>query len=104
MAKAIKMKQLTLIVPYWVACSGSDHLFGKREINIESLCAYGRGEEGVFMIVTDNNAKAKKILTEMGAEVKTEEVIAGGGGQQTGPAAEGGQEVSEPTSTSTTST
>ena len=28
------------------------------------------------MIVTDNNAKAKKILNQMGAEVKTEEVIA----------------------------
>ena len=37
---------------------------------------YGMGDEGYFMIVTDNNAKAKKILTQMGAEVKTEEVIA----------------------------
>jgi hypothetical protein len=32
-------------------------------------------QEGVFMIITDNNAKAKKILTQMGAEVEVEEVI-----------------------------
>jgi len=28
------------------------------------------------MIVTDNNAKAKKVISQMGAEVKVEEVIA----------------------------
>jgi hypothetical protein len=28
------------------------------------------------MIVTDNNAKAKKVISQMGAEVKEEEVIA----------------------------
>jgi len=28
------------------------------------------------MIVTDNNAKAKKVISQMGAEVKVEKVIA----------------------------
>jgi hypothetical protein len=34
------------------------------------------GDEGSFMIVTDNNAKAKKVIAQMGAEVKVEDVIA----------------------------
>jgi hypothetical protein len=34
------------------------------------------GEQGVFMLVTDNNAKAKRILTQMGAEVIQEEIVA----------------------------
>jgi len=33
------------------------------------------GEQGVFMLVTDNNAKAKKILSAMGAEITSEEII-----------------------------
>ena len=77
MAKAIKLKQLTFIVPNRVGLLSEVTTFlANGKINIEALCAYGRGEEGVFMIVTDNNAKAKKILTQMGAEVKAEEVIA----------------------------
>jgi len=46
------------------------------KINIEAICAYGMGDEGYFMIVTDNNAKAKKVISQMGAKVKVEEVIA----------------------------
>jgi hypothetical protein len=77
MAKAIKLKQLTFIVPNRVGLLSEVTTFlANGKINIEALCAYGRGQEGVFMIVTDNNAKAKKILTQMGAEVKVEEVIA----------------------------
>ena len=76
MAKAIKLKQLTFIVPNRVGLLSEVTTFlANGKINIEALCAYGRGQEGVFMIVTDNNAKAKKILTQMGAEVEVEEVI-----------------------------
>jgi hypothetical protein len=45
-------------------------------INIEAICAYGMGDEGYFMIVTDNNAKARKVISQMGAEVCVEEGIA----------------------------
>lgn len=76
MAKAIKFKQLTFIVPNRVGLLSEVTTFlANGKINIESLCAYGRGQEGVFMIITDNNAKARKILTQMGAEVEVEEVI-----------------------------
>jgi len=73
----MKLKQLAFVVPNRVGLLSELTTFlANGKINIEALCAYGRGPEGVFMIVTDNNAKAKKILTQMGAEVKTEEVIA----------------------------
>lgn len=77
MFKIMKLKQLTFVVPNRVGLLSELTTFlANGKINIEALCAYGRGPEGIFMIVTDNNAKAKKILTQMGAEVKTEEVIA----------------------------
>ncbi|HNU84258.1 MAG: ACT domain-containing protein [Pseudomonadota bacterium] len=77
MFKIMKLKQLAFVVPNRVGLLSELTTFlANGKINIEALCAYGRGPEGVFMIVTDNNAKAKKILTQMGAEVKTEEVIA----------------------------
>ena len=77
MQKVTKLKQLTFILPNRVGLLAEVTTFlASGKINIEALCAYGRGPEGIFMIVTDNNAKAKKILNQMGAEVKTEEVIA----------------------------
>lgn len=77
MFKIMKLKQLAFVVPNRVGLLSELTTFlANGKINIEALCAYGRGPEGVFMIVTDNNAKAKKILNQMGAEVKTEEVIA----------------------------
>jgi len=77
MFKIMKLKQLTFIVPNRVGLLSEVTTFlANGKINIEALCAYGRGPEGVFMIVTDNNAKAKKILTQMGAEVQVEEIIA----------------------------
>jgi hypothetical protein len=77
MLKILKLKQLTFVVPNRVGLLSEVTTFlANGGINIEALCAYGRGPEGVFMIVTDNNAKAKKILTQMGADVKVEEIIA----------------------------
>ena len=77
MFKIMKLKQLAFVVPNRVGLLSELTTFlANGKINIEALCAYGRGPEGVFMIVTDNNAKAKKILTQMGAEVKVEEIIA----------------------------
>ena len=96
MAKAIKLKQLTFIVPNRVGLLSEVTTFlANGKINIEALCAYGRGEEGVFMIVTNNNAKAKKILTQMGAEVKTEEVIAVGLANRPGELQKVAKKVSE---------
>jgi hypothetical protein len=77
MAKAMKIKQLSFSLPNRIGLlSELSSFLTAAKINIEGICAYGMGDEGYFMIVTDNNAKAKKVISQMGAEVKVEEVIA----------------------------
>lgn len=77
MAKAVKMKQLSFSLPNKIGLlSELTSFVTGAKINIEAICAYGMGEEGYFMLVTDNNPKAKKVISHMGAEVKTEDVIA----------------------------
>lgn len=76
MAKTMKMKQLSFSLPNRIGLlSELSSFLTAAKINIEAICAYGMGEEGYFMIVTDNNAKAKKVISQMGAEVKVEDVI-----------------------------
>lgn len=77
MAKAMKMKQLSFSLPNRIGLlSELSSFLTAAKVNIEAICAYGMGDEGYFMIVTDNNTKAKKVISQMGAEVKVEDVIA----------------------------
>ena len=77
MAKAMKVKQLSFSLPNKIGLlSELTSFITAAKINIQAICAYGMGEEGYFMIITDDNAKAKKVISHMGAEVKTEEVVA----------------------------
>jgi hypothetical protein len=77
MAKAMKMKQLSFSLPNRIGMlSELSSFLTAAKINIEAICAYGMGDDGYFMIVTDNNTKAKKVISQMGAEVKVEDVIA----------------------------
>jgi len=49
----------------------------KAKINVEAICAYAWEElNASFMVVTDNNTKAKNVLSRMGAKVELEEVLA----------------------------
>ena len=77
MAKAMKIKQLSFSLPNRIGLlSELSSFLTAAKINIEAICAYGMGDEGYFMIVTDNNSKAKKVISQMGAEVKVEDVLA----------------------------
>jgi hypothetical protein len=77
MTKATKLKQLSFTLPDRIGLLSEVAAFiTAAKINIEAICAYGMGDEGRFMIITDNNAKAKKVLSQMGAEVNSEDVIA----------------------------
>jgi hypothetical protein len=77
MTKAMKLKQLSFSLPDKIGLLAEVTAFiTSAKINIEAICAYAMGDEGYFMIITDNNTKAKKVLSSMGAKVKTEEVIA----------------------------
>lgn len=76
MAKATKGKQLSFFLPNKVGLlSEMTSFITAAKINIEAICAYEMEDEGFFMLITDNNAKAKKILSHMGAEVKLEDII-----------------------------
>ena len=77
MLKATKLKQLSFTMPDRIGLLSEVTAFiTAAKINIEAICVYGMGDEGHFMLITDNNAKAKKVISHMGAEVRTEDVIA----------------------------
>ena len=76
MIKATKAKQLSFSLPSKIGLLYEvSSLITTAKINIEGICAYAMEEQGYFMLLTDNQAKAKKILSHMGAEVKTEDII-----------------------------
>jgi len=76
MAKALKSKQLTFSLPNKIGLLAEvAEAVAAANINIEAICAYERGY-GFFMMVADDTAKAKKVLTKMGAKnVHVEDVI-----------------------------
>jgi hypothetical protein len=75
MAKAMKSKQLTFSLPNRIGLlSEVATALAEAKVNIEAICAYERGY-GFFMMVADDTAKAKKVLTRMGAKVHVEDVI-----------------------------
>jgi hypothetical protein len=77
MAKAMKMKQLSFSLPDRIGLLSEVSAFiTTAGINIEAICAYGINDEGYFMLITDNNTKAKRVLSKLGAEVKAEDVVA----------------------------
>jgi hypothetical protein len=78
MAKAIKVKQLFFSLPNNVGLLMEiTEALAKAKINVEAICAYAWEElDASFMMVTDNNTKAKKVLSKMGAKVELEEVLA----------------------------
>lgn len=77
MAKAYKVRQLTFSLPNRIGLLSELTTFlTAARINIEAIAAYGKGEEGRFMLITDNNPKAKKLMAHMGVEVETEDAIA----------------------------
>ena len=76
MAKASKVKHLIFSLPSKIGLlSEISSFITAAKINIEGICAYEMGDQGFFMLITDNNTKAKKILSAMGAEVTSEEII-----------------------------
>jgi hypothetical protein len=76
MAKASKSKQLSFSLPSKIGLlSEVSSFITAAKVNIEGICAYEMGDQGFFMLITDNNAKAKKVLSAMGAEIAAEEIV-----------------------------
>jgi hypothetical protein len=76
MAIAKRAKQLSFTLPNKIGLLAEVSIFiAAAKINIEAINAYGIREDGCFVLITDNTAKTIKILENMGAEVKTDDVI-----------------------------
>ncbi len=76
MAKARKVKQLSFSLPNKIGLLAEvSTAIAAANVNIEAICAYERGY-GFFMMVTDNHAKAKKVIEKMQGVVHLEDVIA----------------------------
>jgi hypothetical protein len=77
MVKAMKAKQISFSLPSKIGLlSEVSALITSAKINIEAICAYEMDEQGFFMLMTDNPAKTKKIVSHMGAEVGADDIIA----------------------------
>jgi hypothetical protein len=76
MAKAKKVKQLSLFLPDRVGLLAEvSALIAKAKVNISAICAYQSEDKAQFLIVAESNAKAKKALAALGVEVKEEDVV-----------------------------
>lgn len=76
MAEAKKLKQLSFSLTNKVGLLAQvASVISQAKVNIEAICAYEVDDKGYFMVVTDNNAKAKKILAKMGANAEVEDVL-----------------------------
>ena len=75
MGQAIKAKQLAIITEDNVGMLDSvTAAIASQGINITSLCAYAMDGKATFFIVTDNNGKAKSVLSSKGWQVDETDV------------------------------
>jgi len=75
-AKAKKSKQLSFEMSNKVGLlSEITGIVANANVNITAVCAYGMGKKAYFMLLTENNAKAKKALGASGAKIEEEDVI-----------------------------
>ncbi|MFN3395995.1 MAG: ACT domain-containing protein [Thermodesulfovibrionales bacterium] len=76
MAKAMKAKQLSFSLPNrpGLLSEVSSAIAGAK-VNVTAICAYEMGQTAYFVMNVDSNAKAKKALTAIGADVKEEDVV-----------------------------
>jgi hypothetical protein len=76
MAKAKKSKQLNFSMRNRVGLlSEISAAIADAKVGMNAVCAYGMEGKAYFMIITDGNAKAKKALGALGADVTEDDVI-----------------------------
>ncbi len=77
MAKAKKIKQINFETKNKVGLlSTVSYALSAAKINIKAICAYGMGNKAYFMLVTNNNVKARKVLAKLRAKTVEDDVIA----------------------------
>lgn len=76
MAKATKVKQLSFSLPNRPGLLNEvTSAIANAKVNITAICAYEMGETAYFVMNVDSNAKAKKAISGIGADVKEEDVV-----------------------------
>lgn len=76
MFKAEASKQLLVTVDNRVGTLADvTQMISESGINLIALCASAVENKGIFMLVTENNARAKKIMAAQGYDVREEEVV-----------------------------
>lgn len=76
MAKAKKVKEIGFTMPNKVGLlSEITTAIAGAKVNITAICAYGMEESAYFMLTTDSNAKAKKVLAPLGMAIEEKDVV-----------------------------
>ncbi|MBS3905926.1 MAG: ACT domain-containing protein [Syntrophaceae bacterium] len=76
MAKAKKVKEIGFTMPNKVGLlSEITTAIAGAKVNITAICAYGMEESAYFMLTTDSNAKAKKVLVPLGVAIEEKDVV-----------------------------
>lgn len=76
MTKATKGKQISCTMPDRVGLLADvAAALAAAKVNINAICGYGMEGSAVFMVLADSPAKARKVLTKLGAQAKEEAVI-----------------------------
>jgi len=74
--KAKKTTELFIMTPNALgSLTGITTPLQKHGVNVEGYCAYEWGNEATYRIITDNNAKARQVLTKAGFCVEENQTI-----------------------------
>jgi hypothetical protein len=69
--KAKKTTELFIMTPSTLgALTGITTPLQKAGVNVEGYCAYEWGKEAAYRIITDNNEKARQVLSKVGFNVQ----------------------------------
>jgi len=74
--KVTKAKQIGFSLPNKVGLMTEvAEALAAAKVNIEAICAYEMEDDGYFMLVTDDTAKAKKALSKLTKEILSDDVF-----------------------------
>lgn len=74
--KVTKAKQIGFSLPNKIGLmSEVAAALAAANVNIEAICAYEMEDEGYFMLVADNTAKAKRALAKLSDEIVSDDVL-----------------------------
>ncbi len=74
--KASKVAELIVTTPNVVGTMGRVFkLISEAGVNVSAFCAYVQENKGVFLLVTDNNAKVQSVLNAAGYETRSDQVV-----------------------------